>query len=487
MSSQLYAHLKVGRSDLAVAAGDVVEAIELEGHDIHALPRRQAGAPGALVGVIAHRGSSVPVVDLGRWVPLGDAATRADARLLILRSDRARIAIRIDALLGVKRLEASHVQPLCHDGRPDELFEAMAPAQPDRPALCILHVARLMALASVWCDAADVEPTPAVPARGADTGRHRRDEASTQAYAVFTIGEELWALPAKAVADVAAAPPAELRFGAQRVCGLANWAQRKVPMVDLGFEHDAQGCSRPWAVLLTRGPQAIGVVADVCHRLVSLAASDIRPLVGDPLRAGIVAIPTLGTALVLDVDRLFAAVPEAAISQAHGQAASGPDRQPAQSEDGPAARPSSRPDPQQARPRDYLVFEADRHYASPIDQLVGVTVLGEAAIDALALGRRASLDWRGKTLGVVNMPQIDGGKSAFAPRLAVIVEGDGPGSHPSAIAVKSLTRWLPARAAHPSVMQIHAVGEVAVVTPHGALRSESLVVVDLAQMAYLLA
>jgi chemotaxis signal transduction protein len=487
MSSQLYAHLKVGRCDIAVAAGDVVEAIELEGHDIHALPRRQAGAPGALVGVIAHRGSSVPVIDLGRWVPLGDAATRADARLLILRSDRARIAIRIDALLGVKRLEAWHVQPLCHDGRPDELFEAMAPAQVDRPALCILHVARLMALAAVWCDAADVEPTPAVLAGGADAARRGRSEASTQAYAVFTIGDELWALPAKAVADVAAAPPAELRFDARWVCGLANWAQRKVPLVDLGFAHDGQGCSRAWAALLTRGPQAIGLVADVCHRLVTLADSDIRPVTGDPLRAGLVAIPKLGTASVLDIDRFFAAVPEAVISQAPAQAASAPDRRSAGREDGAPSSASSRPETQQARPRDYLVFEADRHYASPIDQLVGVTVLSDATIDALALGRRASLDWRGETLGVVNMPQIDGGKSAFTPRLAVVVQGDGPGSHPSAIAVKSLTRWLPARAARPSVMQIHSVGEVAVVTPHGAQRSESLVVVDLAQMAYLLA
>lgn len=118
--------------------------------------------------------------------------------------------------------------------------------------------------------------------------------------------------------------------------------------------------------------------------------------------------------------------------------------------------------------------------------MIGVMALPAAVVDDLAAGRRATVAWRGDTIGVVNLPSIDGKQVTSKPRIAIVLEGDTSGRAGSAIAMRSLVDWPPAHAARRSGMRMNGIGEVHVITSQRAHQGASLVVVDLAQMTYLL-
>lgn len=490
MTNEFYAHVRVGDCDIAVPAHDIVQAVDLPPTGAMPLPRHDERRHGALAGLIEFEGSVVPIVALDRWVPLGEANERRDPRALILRNGPSRIAIHVDALMGIKRIAPSTLRTVCHDAAAEELFEAVAPATGERPLLCLLEVARLMALTAAWCRQAEVAPGTENEALRADSGASQRP-LDTVRFIVCTIGEKVWALPALAISRLEKTPKAEFRLPGRQVCGIGSWQGRKVPLVDLGFAHDQAGTSRPWMAIVVDGPHAIGLLVDSSERMVTLGTDAILPTPGDGLRGGTAIMSGLGDVSVLDIDALFSAVPEAAISRVPMPEAAkatlfGAAAAPGSTRAQPATDRSAEVVGQAPYPSDYLCFEADRPYASPAAGLVGVAALTDAAIDDLVHGRRATVDWRGQTLSVVNTPQIDGGTGKFEPRLAVVVEGAGKEHRTSAVAVRSLTRWLPARSAHRSSMWMHSVGNVNVITPEGSQRSESLVVVDLAQIAYLL-
>lgn len=491
MNSTFYAHVRVGTCHIAIAAADIVQAVELAAAGLTPVPRREDRRCGALVGVVDHQGRVVPVVALDRWVPIDASSDATEKRVLILRSGSSLIAVQIDALMGVKKLAASAIHTVCRDGAEEELFEAVTHATADRPMLCLLQVSRLMALAAAWCEHAEIEPGTANPQgpNGAPAG----PSGPVSDYAVFTIGDQRWGVPTACVAQVTKTPGAELRLTGQRVCAIGGWAQRKLPLVDLGHLHDGAGTDRPWMTVVLHGPLAIGLVVDRCDRVIHLTSDDIFWTPTDELRAGTAMVAGMGTVLLLDAGRLFDAIPEATISLVRAELdwkgtarsalpAGAPERVSAATATAAAIAPAD----DEAPASDYLVFEADRAYASPISGLMGVTMLTDDAVEDLSEGRRAAVTWRGETVGVVNMPSLDGGKAAFTPRLAVVVKGEGHDGRKSAIAVRSLTRWLAARSAPRSVMRMRSIGDVTVVTPTGGRRSESLVVVDLAQMAFLL-
>ena len=68
----------------------------------------------------------------------------------------------------------------------------------------------------------------------------------------------------------------------------------------------------------------------------------------------------------------------------------------------------------------------------------------------------------------------------------MLVQAPGSTSAPIGIAIQSLSDWLPARSAQRSGMRMGAMGEIGLINAKGAVDHANLVVVDLAQMAYLL-
>ena len=96
------------------------------------------------------------------------------------------------------------------------------------------------------------------------------------------------------------------------------------------------------------------------------------------------------------------------------------------------------------------------------------------------------LAWRGRTVHVANLPAIGKAAGQTDPRLAVLLQARGSAAAPVGIAIRSLSDWLPAHSARRSGMRMGAMGELALINARGAVDHANLVVVDLAQMAYLL-
>ena len=86
----------------------------------------------------------------------------------------------------------------------------------------------------------------------------------------------------------------------------------------------------------------------------------------------------------------------------------------------------------------------------------------------------------------VSLPAIARTGGQNDPLLAVLVQAPGGTAPPIGIAIRSLCDWLPAHSVRRSGMRMGAMGEFGLINAKGALDHANLVVVDLAQMAYLL-
>ena len=464
-----HVHVRAGGCDIAIPIEQVRQAVPLRPQGLMALPRRT----GALLGVADVAGAAVPVVALERWLPLptaGDEHTAAP-RLLVLQHAGAQVGVRVDAVLGVKPVPAENVRKVHHTPDDSELFESVVPASAAAPMLCILEVERLMRLTQAWFAA---EQLAAGAPAGAAALAAQTQSAATQRFAVFRIGPERWAVPVAAVQQVVPLPATDLALGRNdRTWAIGQWRGRKLPLVDISEGRQASDRqAAPWMVLLGQGPLVLGLTVSECEQLVDLPPDAVARTPDDALVAGVALCPGVGRLQILDVDKLFGLTPGASISRVAVD----------------AAQPRSGVGAEAAEPVPYLVFDADQRYASPVEGIVGVVELPPEARDDLRQSRRAVLAWRGHTVRVVSLPAI--ARSAAAapePLLAVLVQAPGDASAPVGIAIRSLCDWLPAHSALRSGMRMGAMGELGLINAKGAVADHAnLVVVDLAQMAYLL-
>lgn len=464
-----HVHVRVGGCDIAVPIEQVRQAVPLPPQGLTVLPRRS----GALLGVADVAGAAVPIVALERWLPLSaaDDEDNSASRLLVLQHADALVGVRVDAVLGVKPVAAEGVRRVHHTPDDNELFESVVPASAAAPTLCILEVARLMRLAQAWCAAAELAPARSA---GAAALAAQRSGARAQRFAVFLIGRERWAVPVAAVQQVVPLPATDLALGRNdRTWAIGQWRERKLPLVDISQGRQASDRqAAPWMVLVGQGPLVLGLTVSECEQFVDVAPDEVARTPEDAVMAGVVLRPDLGKLQILDVDKLFSLTPGASISRV-APAASAPRN---------GAVPSDA-----AEPVPYLVFDADQRYASPVEGIVGVVEIPPQARDDLRQGRQAVLAWRDQTIRVVNLPAIARSAAAPDPLLAVLVQAPGDSAAPIGIGIRSLCDWLPAHSARRSGMRMGAMGELGLINAQGAVDDHAnLVVVDLAQMAYLL-
>ena len=463
-----HVHVRVGTCDIAIPIDQVQQALPLPPQALTALPRRSGG----LLGVADVAGSAVPIVALERWLPLQtDSQPAGLQRLLVLQHAGSLVGLRVDAVLGVKAVAMADVRRVHHVPDDNELFESVIPAAASTPTLCILEVARLMRLGQAWCAAAELKP--AAPADPEASPLALPSVGRTQRHAVFLIGKEQWAVPVCAVERVVPVPAAELALGGtQRSWAISQWQGRKLPLVDISAGRQASDRQTAlWMVLLGHGSLVLGLTVSACQQFVDLDPDAMARTPQDALLAGVVALPDLGKLQILDVAKLFGLTPEASISRMASASA--------ETHRGAAPLDATEPLP-------YLVFEADQRYASPVEGIVGVVELPATAQEDLRQGRRPVLAWRGHTVHVVNLPAIAKPAGQTDPLLAVLVQTPGDTSPPIGIAIHSLSDWLPAHSARRSGMRMGAMGEFGLINARGAADHANLVVVDLAQMAYLL-
>lgn len=463
-----HVHVRVGGCDIAIPVEQVRQAVPLPPQGLTVLPRRS----GALLGVADVAGAAVPIVALERWLPLSaaDDEDNGASRLLVLQHADALVGVRVDAVLGVKPVAAEGVRRVHHTPDDSELFESVVPASAAAPTLCILEVARLMRLAQAWCAAAELAPARSA---GAAALAVQKPDARAQRFAVFLIGRERWAVPVAAVQQVVPLPATDLALGRNdRTWAIGQWRGRKLPLVDISEGRQASDRqAAPRMVLVGQGPLVLGLTVSECEQFVDLAPDAVARTPEDALLAGVVLSPDLGRLQILDVDKLFRLTPGASISRI--------------APDGSGPRSGAPTDA--AEPLPYLVFDADQRYASPVEGIVGVVELPPQARDDLRHGRRAVLAWRDQTVRVVNLPAIARSAAPCEPLLAVLVQVPGDASAPVGIAIRSLCDWLPAHSARRSGMRMGAMGELGLINAQGAVEDHAnLVVVDLAQMAYLL-
>lgn len=464
-----YVQVRVGRCHIAIHVDQVREALPMPPDGLTPLPRRS----GALLGLVHASGVPVPVVALERWLPIDAAAETTTQRLLVLQHADGQLALRVDAVLGVKAALPAGAHQVHHADDDDELFDAVVPAAEGMPALCRLEVGRLMRLSQVWC--ADARADRCLPSPSAAAGAANAGAVATQRHAVFLIADERWAVPVGVLERVVPLPAIELALGGERRSwAIAEWQGRKLPLVDISAGRAASSpASAPWMVVVGDGPLALGLTVTACLQFVDLARDACASTPDDELLAGIAVLADIGKLRVLDPAKLFRLTPETSISRVSAAGSTGV-----------ANAPSDAPEPVP-----YLVFEADQRYASPVEGIVGVVELPDATREDLRTGESAVLAWRGQTLRVVNLPTLSdaaragGGAEA---RLAVLVQPTDPTAPPLGIAIKRLTDWLPAHTAWRSGMRMGGLGAFSLIDAPGSPDVASVVVVDLAQMAYLL-
>lgn len=462
-----YALVRISGTVLAVDILDVEKAIPVPQGGLGQVPRRK----GALAGVIKLDGEAIPVVSIGDWVKL-DASppgSPADRRVLILYGKAGRLGILVDALLGVSSASRERIQQIFRHEDPEELFDRVVPSSDaNQQSLPLLEADRLLRLANMWCESYKVAPVHL----------SRRQEHETQKrrhrYAVFSVGspgrETLFAVPATAVSEVIAAPVPEstLKLGS-RNCGVTTYRGRKLAMVDFaaitgtGTNLDAE----LMAVLSHKGSH-LGLSIQTAKQLLDLAPEEIERSIDHPLLAGVAVVEQLGRVCVIDMDRLFESSPESVIGgrQDAGTAvAPMPERQ----RQGESAMP-------------YLLFQAGRRYASPIEGIVQIVPLDANSEQELNVGSSTMIRWRDRTIRVAGFPSI-GAEQAKPSKLAVLVETDGA---VTGVAIHKLEAWLPARSVEQSNIRLGLMGDVSMVNMPGSADPLSTVVVNLREMGYLM-
>lgn len=462
-----YALVRISGTVLAVDIMDIERAIPLPLDGLGQVPRRK----GALAGVIQSHGEAIPVASIGEWVKLDASplSASADRRVLILRGKAGRLGILVDALLGVASVSRERIQQIFRNEDPEELFDRVVPPlDAAHQSLPLLEADRLLQLANMWCESRKV-----APGQLSQRQKHEVHEKRLR-YAVLSVGspgsETLFAVPATAVSEALPAPVPEstLKLGS-RNCGVTTYRGRKLAMVDFAAITGAgTNLVANWMTVVSHKGSHLGLCIQATKQLLDLSPEEIEPSVDHPLLAGVAVVEQLGRVCVIDMDRLFESSPESVISG---------------KQDAP---PAAAPLPERRRQGEsavpYLLFQAGRRYASPVDGIVQIVSLDARAEQELSDGSSTMIRWRDRTVRVAGFPSI-GTEQATQSKLAVLVETDGV---VAGVAIDKLEAWLPARSIEQNSIRLGLMGDVSMVTIPGSADPVSSVVVNLREMGYLI-
>lgn len=377
------AEATIGAVRLGIPAAAVVQAIPAPRRTT-LLPRRQ----GALSGIVEHAGALVPVVDLGRWVDVGNApAAGARPQILVLRGGACLLGLRVDAVGGIIAAAPGAVTRLYRDDDPDEVFHS-ALRGPDGDILGLLDVERLAVLAAAWSDTAGLATGAAgAPVAESDAAAAALQPHALQPYALLRADGARLGVPASDLAEVVAMPPLE-RIGGHGALGgtYCTWRGRHLSVLagadylpagltSQEAQESQEAGTAPLLAVLEHGGLALGVPV---HAALQLAGFDPALAVPAEPDCTAAAFDADGPVHLLDTARLFARCPEAGLSRPE-------DGAPAARQDGLAAHNEVA----------YIVFEADGMEAVPID--------GVEQVAALAAPAPATLEWQGRAIPVADL------------------------------------------------------------------------------------
>lgn len=462
----------VGAVTVAMPVDAVLHALPLAGA-LHPLPRRQ----GALCGVVEHAGRLVPVVDLARWVDVGERADVADAkaeRIMVLGDGRRSIGLRVSAVLGLTDVPAAALAPVLHDQDPEEVFHTVVKSDELDRVLSVLDVGRLIALAAAWHEADDGasartaggaaadRATAGVPGAGVPTAGV---PAGSVLHAVLAVGDLRFAVPASELAQV-------IRMPALRAIGPAggssycSWRERNLAVLDgarlLGAAPvQAAAPAPPLLAIIERGDLALGVSVRAAMELRQLAAPGSGTGALDEALATTVFDSDGGAIEVLNTAALFARTPEANISKAAARAAA----------DSITA--------QRTNSHAYIVFQTERHHATAIEPIEEILALQAAHVDAQEQ-LLPTIAWRGQPLRVVDL-RAPGTPTPATCGARILVVRDAGGC--TGYVVKHVVLLIPPNTGKLYRMALAGAGLVEFITTGVASEQVSYRTIDLAGSA----
>lgn len=297
-SAQLMlARIRIGEVGIGIRIEAVLQALPLP-ETVSRLPLRTH----ALLGMVEHDGMAVPVVDLARWLDVGAAPAGAVPQLLLLRDGDRTVGLRVDALEELVEVEAAALQRLHHGDDPDDVFHSAVPTG-NGVLLNLLEVTRLADLAQCWSTAPPAATAATLPAV---------EILQRTCYALLDTGHGLIGVPPAALAEVLALPPlthigssAWCRWHDSQLALIASTALFQAPGVD------TRVAAAPLLAVLQHADLALGVPVQAVLRL-----EEFGPGVPSTDGVGENVIDASGaTVLLLDVTRLLARHPEAALAR----------------------------------------------------------------------------------------------------------------------------------------------------------------------------
>ncbi|MBD8566471.1 chemotaxis protein CheW [Oxalobacteraceae sp. CFBP 8763] len=294
------ARIRIGEVGIGLRIEAVLQALPLPA-TLGRLPLRTH----ALLGMVDHDGMAVPVIDLARWLDVGAAPAGAVPQLLLLRDGDRTVGLRVDALEELVEVEAAALQRLHHGDDPDDVFHSAVPAG-NGVLLSLLEVTRLADLAQCWSTA----PTAATAA--APTAPPAADTLQRTCYALLDTGHGLIGVPPAALAEVLALP-ALTHIGSSAWC---RWHDSQLALIAGTALFQAPGvdtrvAAAPLLAVLQQADLALGVPVQAVLRL-----EEFGPGVPSTDGVGENVIDASGaTVLLVDVTRLLARHPEAALAR----------------------------------------------------------------------------------------------------------------------------------------------------------------------------
>jgi purine-binding chemotaxis protein CheW len=259
----------VAGQDYALPVEAVEEVLRLPG-DIARMPDADA----VVVGSIAVRDALLPLFSLRALLALPATPDLAHARVVVVRIGAQRIGLVVDAMRAILRVDERDVDPVpavLARGAAEARIQAICRLDEGRRLVSVLAIEHLLR-----------DDLTARLLQGAEANMaERREIESFEQFVLFRIGDEEFGLPIASVIEVAALPGRLTRLpnAPDFVRGVMNLRGKVIPLIDQArrFGSVAAPDARARAIVVRLGDLQAGFIVDAVSEVMRVPASALRP------------------------------------------------------------------------------------------------------------------------------------------------------------------------------------------------------------------
>lgn len=431
-AERAYALCRLGPLNFAVPSEEVVQAMPRPASLMEVPLRAGGGTP-----VFMLRGHAIALQELPRLVPgLDDQREHSADKILVLRLEDRWLAIGIDQLVGMRRIQEEQVVTIHHAGLEHELFHSVLlpdEGAPEALPVSVIDVQALFRLSGCW--------GPAQSRRSPSVGptEHVSPVAAETLYAMVRLQNHRLLIDAGMLASVEPMPNVQ-RIGNNEsdLLGLTRWRGQDIQVSGLQSLLGPQNetAQRRLLAVLTDGNKTMGLAIDETHHIERFADA----LRQDVIAGGIAPHHALRglmynakgeRLLVLDIPGMLArcadlGTPQSAVAQA-------------------TSLVKQRDEPEVA----HVVFQAGPSWAMPIDRIEAIVAFPSDVHDCTGChpAQIGSFNWRNQAVALWDLKALNagGGTPPETERRVLLVRRQG---YIVGLVVERLLKLLPARQGH---------------------------------------